>query len=159
MNPVVLDSCVWINGILGVNEHCSLIIDKIVSKSLSVFVSSYSIVEVISVLRRISSDYSISSTDLERSFWKIINLENIIKEFSLDITQLLLAEIRNQTEITMLAKILELESKAIPFILLSYKNNVPLITEDYRSLWKKRNKVRDLVGVEILLSKEFITSF
>nr|MDO8046076.1 hypothetical protein [Candidatus Baldrarchaeota archaeon] len=52
-------------------------------------------------------------------------------------------------EIQMISKILEIEPKDVPYLVLAFKHKVPIITTDERSLAKKSEKIRKLTRVEI----------
>jgi len=152
---VILDTCVWVNGLLHVDPHADRIIKAIANQELEVVISSYGVVEVFTVFRRLAWELRVPPTVLERDIWAIWNQSNVIKEFSTDITMALLYEVRRQKEIELLAKILELEPKDVPFIVLAYNHKIPLITTDERSLWANRQKIEKMTGVRILLSKEW----
>jgi len=152
---VILDTCVWINGLLHIDPHATRIIKAIANHKLEVIISSYGVVEVFSVFRRLARELRVPVTVLERDIWAIWNQPNVIKEFSIDITKALLSEVRSQKEIELLAKILELEPKNVPFIVLAYKHKIPLITMDERSLWAKRQEIEKLTSVKIILSKDW----
>jgi len=157
LNGVVLDSCVWINGMLNSNVECSLLINKLIQRSLLAFISSYGVAEVINVLRRLSIESEVSITFLERNFWSLLNLENVVTDFNHSITTSLRSEIKNQTEIKMLAEAMQLQPKDVPIVLLAYKHKIPLLTEDYRSLLMKRDLVKKLVKIEIYSVKKWLS--
>ena len=54
-----------------------------------------------------------------------------------------------------MAKILDVEPKDVPFIVLAYSHKLPLIINDERSLWTNHEKIEKLTGVRVLLSKEW----
>ncbi len=155
MRRAILDTCVWVNGFLQVDPRAAKLIKAIVNQKLEIVISSYSVAEVFTVFRRLSRELKVSVTVLERDIWAIWNQPNVIKEFSTDITKALLFEVRGQKEIELLAKILELEPKDVPFIVLAYKHKIPLITMDERSLWTKRQEIEKKTGVTIILSKDW----
>ena len=155
MKRVILDTCVWVNGLLQVDPHAARIIKAIVNQKLEAVISSYGVAEVFTVFRRLAQELKVPVTVLERDIWAIWNQPNVIKEFSTDITKALLSEVRGQKEIELLAKVLELEPKDVPFIVLAYKHKKPLITMDERSLWTKRQINEKKTGVRIYLSKEW----
>ena len=154
-----MDCNVWIEGIFGLNSFSSQIIELILANKLSVFISSYGVSEVINVIRRISRDYNQPTEKFEKNFWSILNHENIQKEFKSDITQSLLQEIRHRTEIKILAELLELEDKDIPYIITAYKHKCPIVTNDKRSLLDKKDLIQKQINVEIVSAQEFIKNF
>jgi len=151
----ILDTCVWVNGFLQVDPRAAKLIKAIVNQKLEIVISSYSVAEVFTVFRRLSRELKVSVTVLERDIWAIWNQPNVIKEFSTDITKALLFEVRGHKEIELLAKILELEPKDVPFIVLAYKHKIPLIKMDERFLWTKRQEIEKKTGVTIILSKDW----
>ena len=155
MRRAILDTCVWVNGFLQVDPRAAKLIKAIVNQKLEIVISSYGVAEVFTVFRRLSRELKVSVTVLERDIWAIWNQPNVIKEFSTDMTKALLFEVRWQKEIELLAKILELEPKDVPFIVLAYKHKIPLITMDERSLWIKRQEIEKKTGVTIILSKDW----
>lgn len=155
MRRVILDTCVWVNGLLGVDPHAARIIKAITNQKLEVVISSYGVAELFNVFRRLARELKVPATVLERDIWAIWNQPNVIKDFSTDITKTLLYEVRRRKEIELLAKILELEPKDVPFVVLAYNHRIPLITIDERSLWVKRQNIKKMTGVRILLSKDW----
>ena len=155
MKRFILDTSVWISGLLRLDPPATQILTALVNQSIEVIISSYGVVEVLTVFRRLAHELRVSAVILERDIWAIWNQPNVIKEFSTDITAALLSEVRQQREIRLLAKILALEPKDIPFIVLAYSHKLPLITNDERSLWTKRAKIETSTGVRVILSKEW----
>lgn len=155
MKQVILDTCIWINGLLRVNQYAERIIKAIINQKIVVIVSSYGVAEVINVFRRLAREVNVPAIVLERDIWAIWNQPNVIKDFSDDIGKALLYEVRRQKEIELLTKILKIEPKDVPFIVLAYNHKAPLITADERSLWVKREKIKKMTGVNILLSQEW----
>lgn len=150
----MLETCVWINGLLNRDSLAVSIINKIIDQQLTTVISSYIIAEIIAVTRRLARELRTSPTSIERDLWGMWLLPSVTCDFDKDISKSLLREVREQTEIQLLATILKLEIKDIPLIILAYKHNLPLITNDLRSLWTHREKILDLTGVKILLCQD-----
>ncbi|MHA1170350.1 MAG: putative toxin-antitoxin system toxin component, PIN family [Candidatus Hodarchaeales archaeon] len=156
MKKVVLDTCVWVNGLLGVDIQSVQIIEAILNNEITVVISSYIAAEVLSVLRRLARELKVTATVLERDVWAIWLLSSVIKDFSSNVSRSLLHEIKEQTEIQLLSEVLVLEPKDVPLIILAYKHEVPLITVDERSLWNHRTKIEELTSVKVILSDNWM---
>lgn len=137
------------------DNHARKIIEAVVDQRIEVVLSSYVAAEVVTVLRRLAREKKVSATVLERDAWAIWSLSSVTKDFNTNISKSLLHVIREQPAILILAKILELEPKDVPLIILAYKYKYPLITMDKRSLWDKRHKIANLTEIDIILGSEF----
>lgn len=78
---------------------------------------------------------------------------------SLDFEQVILADIRSRPEYCALAKALGIEPKDAPIIVPAYQYAAPLVTMDERSLLRIRDKIKQLVNVEMLTVDELLTIY
>lgn len=154
VSKVILDANVWIKGLLNVDPSCAEIINAVRTGKLEPVISSYAAAEVVAVLRRIGQKFERAPEALERDWWAIINLTNVAKDFEEDITSSLLREIRLSSEICLLADILKIEAKDVPYIVLARKYNAPLITDDKRSLIDVRERIQELANVSVRSAAE-----
>lgn len=155
MKKVVLDTCVWVNGFLNSDPYSREILEAIVDNRIEIIISSYGVAECMNTLRRLAKELRMPPVSIERDIWAIWNQKNVIKQFEEDIANSLVKEVRKQTEILLIAKLLNLEPKDVPFIILSYSNKVPLVTCDKRSIWDFKDEIYKKLGVHVFLSSEF----
>ena len=153
---LILDANIWVYGILGTLKEATDIILKCIKGEYKILVNSYIVAEVTRVLKRIAIRIHRDPLELEKLFWKILNSNNVIKEFYHPITEDLIETMKKTSEIQMISKILEIEPKDVPYLVLAFKHKVPIITTDERSLAKKSEKIRKLTKIEIFTIKELI---
>ena len=154
MAKVVLDANIWIKGLLDVDPVCAEIVKAVRKGKLEPVVSSYAVAEVIAVLRRVAQRFERIPEVLERDWWTIINLQNVEKDLEDDISSSLLDEIRRSSEICLLADILRIEPKDVPYIVLARKHDALLVTDDKRSLLDVRDRILMLAKVSVCSAAE-----
>ncbi|MHA1710240.1 MAG: PIN domain-containing protein [Candidatus Baldrarchaeia archaeon] len=153
---LVLDANVWIYGLLGTSRDAMDLISRCLKGECKVVVNSYVVAEVTRVLKRVAIEIRRDPLELERSFWRILNSDNVVKDFIHPITDDLINMMRRRPEILMIAQILEIEPKDVPYLILAFKCDVPVVTTDERSLARKRKRIKELIGVEVLTLKEIV---
>lgn len=113
------------------------------------------IAEILRVLKRLSIRLNLSRNMLENLFWDLTKSEIITLDFDIPLSNSLIYEIKNKSEIVILSKLLELESKDVPYIVAAFNYSAILITEDIRSLYIYRDLLKSNLNIRI----ETIDSF
>lgn len=121
-----------------------------------IIITSYGIVEILRVLKRFASQWNKNYINLEQKFWEICNLESIQKEFQAPISESLLKEVKRTPEYRLIADILNLEVKDVPYIVNTYQFKAILVTSDERSLISKRQDLYKRLGIIIKSLPEFL---
>ncbi len=146
---LVLDACTWILALHGHDPSHALLKKCLqLPESVSIIVNSYCLVEVLSVLKKTTHQ------SIERDFWGILNSPTCVLDFELPLSRDLMKTVRKKTEIVMLAKLLDLEPKDVPYIVLSFKHGAYLVTEDVRSIHSKKKQFQEALPVMIVDSSE-----
>lgn len=156
MESYVLDTVVWTYGMLNANSEPHVLIKRVISGKYRVLISSYGTLEILNVLERVANQFVHSKTQLKRDFWTILALSNVVQEYEQNLSKALVKEVRQTAEIRLIAQTLDLEPKDVPFIVLAFKHNIPLVTEDKRSLLDKRGTIEDIIGVKIVSVAEIL---
>ncbi len=152
---LVLDCNVWIEILTDSTSKLQKILFFNESE-YRIILSSYMIVEILKVVKRISGNFNLSLKELKGLFWDFTQKKNVIVNFDSQISDALVNEVKNKTEIILLAKLLDLEPKDVPYILVAYNYKADLITEDGRSLIDKRNLIKQKLDLNLLSISEFI---
>jgi hypothetical protein len=116
------------------------------------------VVEILRVLKRLSVRLSISYTELEIHFWEICSLSCIKTDFKEPFTEALISEVRRIPEFRIIAKILDLVVKDVPYLVTAFQHSAILVSNDLRSLVNKRNLIENNLGIRILTATEFLAS-
>lgn len=146
---VILDANIWIKGLFGFNKKAKSLIERCLNNEFKTAVSSYIIAEIVRVIKRICIKIGRDSIELERKLWIILNSKQIIKDFNVPITEDLIEFTKRKDEIKLIAKTFEIESKDVPYIVLAYKMNGCIVTEDNRSLYQRREIITKQLDIEI----------
>jgi len=152
---VVLDCNVWITNFL---HKESALRRKLRQDPYQVILTSYMVVEILRVLKRVSVRLSVSFSELESLFWQICSFPFIKLDFHQPLTEALVAEVKRIPEFQIIAKLLDLEIKDIPYLVTAFQHNALLISNDLRSLIAKRNIIHKYLSIKILTSSEFLES-
>jgi len=152
----VLDAGVWIRGLLGADKDCLEVLRLVLRKKVRVVVNSYCVAEVTRALKRISYRLSLDSRSLERDLWIILNSDFVVQEFDRPVSEGLLRELRRAPEILLISKLLELEPKDVPYLVIAFKTGSKIVSTDERSLISKRREIEEKIGVKILRISEFL---
>lgn len=157
---IVLDSCIWIHAFLNTDEKCNSISKSVLAGKLKPVVSSYIAKEVVDNIIYECKKNGYDHDRFQTAIWSIFREPFVKPTFtSLDYEQVVLTDIRNRPEYCALAQALGIESKDAPIIVLAYQYAVPLVTVDERSLLKIRDKIKQLINVEILTVEELLTIY
>ncbi len=152
---VIFDCNVWITDFFKKKSKLRI---KITKKNYQVILTSYMVVEILRVLKRLSVRLSISYTDLEKRFWEICSLNYIKTDFKEPFTESLISEVRRIPEFRIIAKILDLEVKDVPYLVAAFQHSAILVSNDLRSLVNKRNLIENNLGIKIRTATEFLAS-
>jgi predicted nucleic acid-binding protein len=149
---VIFDCNVWLDFLSG-NEDLE---KKVVDEGWPVLVSSYVAVEVIRALHHVAKALKTKFSVLESNFWYFSMLPTIIKDFKMPFTTGLIDEIKNMPEFRVIAKLLDLETKDIPYIVEAYQHEACIVTRDNRSLLTKKEEIKSKLGVILISEEEFL---
>jgi predicted nucleic acid-binding protein len=150
---VIFDCNVWITDFFKKESELR---NKITNNKYQVILTSYMVVEILRVLRRLSTRLSISYTDLETRFWEICSLTYIKTDFKEPFSESLISEVRRIPEFRIIAKILDLEVKDVPYLVAAFQHTAILVSNDLRSLVDKRNLIENNLRVKIRTTTEFL---
>lgn len=152
---VIFDCNVWITDFFKKKSKLRI---KITQNNYQVILTSYMVVEILRVLKRLSVRLSISYTELETRFWEICSLNYIKIDFKEPFTESLISEVRRIPEFRIIAKILDLEVKDVPYLVAAFQYSAILVSNDLRSLVNKRNLIENNLGIMIRSTIEFLAS-
>ena len=155
IKSVIFDCNVWITDFLKKESELR---NKITNNKYQVILTSYMVVEILRVLKRLSIRLSISYTELETRFWEICSLNYIKIDFKEPFTESLISEVRRIPEFRIIAKILDLEVKDVPYLVAAFQHTAILVSNDLRSLIDKRNLIEKNLGIKIRTTTEFLAS-
>ncbi|MHA2364238.1 MAG: hypothetical protein ACXAC7_09795 [Candidatus Hodarchaeales archaeon] len=150
---IILDCNLWIRLI---TESTNKFRKKLLSGNYEIIITSYMVVEILRVLKRLSSRLKTSYNDLESLFWDFCNHSKVKMDFQQPFSDSLISEIKNVPEIKMLAKLIDLEQKDVPYIVCAFQNKAIFFTDDKRSLLDKRDYIKNQLGIEIKSIREFM---
>jgi len=156
IKSVIFDCNVWITDFLKKESELR---NKITNNKYQVILTSYMVVEILRVLKRLSIRLSISYTELETHFWEICSFNYIKTDFKEPFTESLISEVRRIPEFKIIAKILDLEVKDVPYLVATFQHTAILVSNDLRSLIDKRNLIEKNLGIKIQTTTEFLASF
>ncbi len=153
---IVCDASVWLQGLFGTNDDLYNLIKQITKGEAIALVNSYCVLEILRGVKRIAGKTHQSAQFLESRVWNILTTAGTGLTFDRPLEEAIIHQIRQQIEYQILAKILELESKDLPYITLAYEKSAPIVTLDKRSLYNKREEIKKRIGVIIYTPKEFL---
>lgn len=155
IQSVIFDCNVWITDFF---KKESGLRNKITNNKYQVILTSYMVVEILRVLKRLSPRLSISYTELETRFWEICSLNYIQTDFKEPFSESLISEVRRIPEFRIIAKIMDLEVKDVPYLVTAFQHTAILVSNDLRSLVDKRNLIENHLGIKIRTTKEFLAT-
>ncbi|MFX1512113.1 MAG: hypothetical protein ACFFCQ_05970, partial [Promethearchaeota archaeon] len=82
--------------------------------------------------------------------------ENILMNFDQPFADSLIAETKRLPEYQIIARLLDLETKDIPYLVAAFQYKAILISDNLRSLVNKRDLIEEYLGVSIKSSTEFL---
>jgi len=156
VQSVVLDCNVWINDFL---QKESDLRKKLLQEPYQVILTSYMVVEILRVLKRLSVRLSVSFYELESLFWNVCSFNCIKMDFQKPFTESLVSEVKRAPEFRMIVRLLDLEVKDVPYLVVTFQHNAILVSNDLRSLVTKRDIIDKSLGIKILTSSEFLSKF
>jgi len=151
---LVFDANIWIHGLLGTESISKLLLDLCVEGIIRVVVDSYCVAEVLRALFRLAEKKRLDPNTLQRNFWRILNADNVIKDFGLSISRSLIGYVIRKDEIRLIARILGLESKDVPYLLTAFKHSAIIITTDDRSLYAQKELIKKKLNIEIMSTRD-----
>ena len=153
---IILDCNLWIDLI---RDHPSGFRSKLLSGRLIIIISSYMAVEILRTLRRLAGRIDVRYKDLADLFWHFVQNSCIKVAFQQPLSESLVRETRNIPEMQIIAKMLGLEVKDVPYIVCAYEHSAILVTIDYRSILNKREIIEDRIGVLVIDKDELSDKF
>lgn len=126
------------------NSLAAQLLDNAFDGQWVLLINSYCAAEAIGVLQRLEN-----SQELESRFWNLLAHPQIEQVFTVPITKALVTTLRRASYIMLIGSILDIEPKDVPYLLTAYEKNCWLVTEDIRSLWSKRDIIRNKTGIII----------
>ncbi|QLC49694.1 hypothetical protein HWN40_05225 [Methanolobus zinderi] len=97
---------------------------------------------------------------LQTAIWSIFREPFVKTTFTpIDFEMMVLEEVRNRPEYCALATALGIEPKDAPIVVLAYQYASPLATVDERSLLSIKEKVNQLIGIEIISADEALSIY
>lgn len=153
-SPIVLDCNAWIAMLHG-NERLNA---RIVDGGTPVVLTSYIAVEILRALRHVARRCKVPISALERRFWATCLLDSIEKQFKHPLSDGVIDEIKSTAEMTIIARLLDLEIKDVPYIVAAFQNKAILVTDDVRSIIARRDAIKTTLGITTLTVIEFLDS-
>lgn len=157
---IVLDSCIWIHAFLRTDEKCVTLIDKVLSGDLKPVVSPYIAIEVIENVLGEGKRKQYDLDRLQTAVWSIFREPFVKPTFTpLDFEMMVLEEVRSRPEYCALAAALSIEPKDAPIVVLAYQYAIPLATMDERSLLSVKEKISQLIGIDMISVDEALSIY
>ncbi len=117
---------------------------------LGIILTSYNVVEILRVLKRISKKTKVSYKTLENSAWNMWNFSCIHQMFDKPLSETLIRDIKNLPEYQIIAKAFELEPKNVPYIVASFQYHACLVTTDLRSLISQSQILHERLDINVI---------
>ncbi len=114
------------------------------------------VVEVFRVFKRLSRRISIPYTELESLFWDFCAHENISMKFEHPFADSLITETKRLPEYQIIARLLDLESKDVPYLVTAFQYKATIISDNLRSLVNRRELIKQYLDVDMRSSTEFL---
>ncbi len=154
---IVLDSCVWIHAFLKTDDNCTSVLKKVLDGDIKPIVSAY-IAKEISDNIIFEGRKSGKNIDLmQTAIWSLFREPYVKTTFTpLDYDTVVLREVKGRAENNALAKALRIEPKDAPIVALAYHYSVPLVTMDVKSLLNIKERISELIDVDIFTVKEML---
>ncbi|HJH28108.1 MAG TPA: PIN domain-containing protein [Methanosarcinaceae archaeon] len=154
---IVIDSCVWIHAFLKTDDNCISLLKKVLDGDIKPIVSAY-IAKEISDNIVFEGRKSGKNVDLmQTAIWSLFREPYIKTTFTpLDYDNVVLREVKGRAENNALAKALRIEPKDAPIVALAYHYSVPLVTMDVKSLLNIKERISELIDVDIFTVDEML---
>ena len=157
---IVLDSCIWIHAFLKTDDKCVSVLKKVIKGDLKPVVSPYIAREVINNILSEGKRNGYDIDKLQTAIWSVFREPFVKTTFtSLDYQIMVLEEVRSRPEYCALATALGIEPKDAPIVVLAYQYAVPLATMDVRSLLDIKEKVNQLIKVDVISVDELLSIY
>ena len=148
---IVIDSCVWIHAFLRTDAKCTYILEKIFNGNVKPIISAYLAKEisdnVIFEGHKSGKDINL----LQTAIWSLFREPYVKTTFTpLDFDKTVLREVKGRAENIALAKALRIEPKDAPIVALAHHYAIPLVTMDVKSLLNVKERVYELINVDII---------
>ena len=132
---IILDSNLWVFGLLGQNDHAVEILDDIEPGETLSAINAYMVQEVLNAFERTPqlspAQCDEAQTTLLARMHRMTGL--LGAPSSRDMTQTILDETRNNTYVGFIAQSLDVQAKDVPILMLAYKHserNPTILTND-----------------------------
>ncbi len=112
--------------------------------------------EILRVLKRLALKINVNYTELEARFWDLCNAKTIRKEFEFPISESLIIEVRHSSEFRMIAKLLRMEVKDMPYLVAAFQFGAFIVTRDIKSILSRRAEIKRHLNIEIKSLEEFL---
>ena len=156
LKTFIFDCNIWIEVITDTESKLT---DIVFNNNVNIVLTSYMIVEILRVLKRLSIRLKILFSETEMLFWSFSRHTNISFVFNAPISDSLINEVKNSSEIQIIAKVLKLEPKDVPYIIGAHQYNATIVTEDIRSLYAEKKQIQEKIGIKIIRKSDFINDF
>ena len=153
---LVLDCNIWISDFL---QEKSMLRDIINDGHYRILITSYMAVEILRVLQRQATRLSIDFQQVERIFWSTCQDEAVDMKLKTPVSKSLVQEVKNTTEFKVIAKLLDIEVKDIPYVVAAYTYKATILISDIRSFVDKRDPIKEKLGIDVLTLEEFLDRF
>jgi predicted nucleic acid-binding protein len=122
---IVLDSNLWVFGLLGQNDRAAATLDEIERGETLSAISAYMVQEVLDAFERIPQLSPAQCDEAQTAFLTRMHQMTGLLEApsSRDMTQAILDETRNNTYVRFIAQSLNIQPKDVPILILAYKHS------------------------------------
>ena len=97
---------------------------------------------------------------IQTAIWSLFREPYVKTTFTpLDYDSVVLSEVKGRPENNALAKALRIEPKDAPIVALAYHYSVPLVTMDVKSLLNIKERISELIDVDIFTVDEILDIF
>ncbi len=153
---LILDCNLWIRILLEKNSPLRSYLTK---NEFPIVLTSYMVVEILRVLKRLAIRSSTSYTEIEAKFWDFCASSFIQKDFQQPFSETLIADVKKAPEYRIIAKLLGVEAKDVPYLVAAFQHKAILISDDVRSLISKSESLKKKLGITLLTSDAVIREF
>lgn len=129
---------------------------KIGEDGYPIIITSYGIVEILRALKRLSKKVATGYASLEKDFWDVCNSATVQKEFTSVISDALIDEVQRNAEFRLIAKLLGLEIKDVPYVVAAFQYDAILVTKDARSILNKSTMMKQVLEIDVLGLEDFL---
>ena len=132
---IILDSNLWVFGLLGQSDHAARILDDIERGETLSAINAYMVQEVLNAFERTPQLSPAQRDEAQTTFLARMHRMTGLLEApsSRDMTQTILDETRNNTYVGFIAQSLDIQAKDVPIVMLAYKHserNPTILTND-----------------------------